>query len=111
MKPREITHMTTLPHHLTLLAMALLCATDCHAGWLSDPLDNPREIFLFADANGSNNICSSERDRLRIAFRQRNDLRQLDTNGNGRLDREEIDALERHQSRKRDKPRKHARGR
>lgn len=103
--------MTILPHQLPLLAMTLLAAASCRAGWLSDPLDNPREIFLFADANGSNNICSSERDRLRIAFRQRTDLRQLDTNGNSRLDREEIDALERHQSRKRDKPRKHARGR
>jgi hypothetical protein len=86
------------------LILSASASAPAHAGWASDPLDNAREIFLFADTNGNNRISKDERARLRSAFLIRHDLKILDTDRNGKLSREEIDALDRHRSRKGDKP-------
>ena len=87
--------MTTIPARALPIAILLALTPPSFAGWLSDPLDNAREIFLATDVNGNNDLDRGERDRLRAAFKIRSDLRILDTNGNGRLEREEIDAMER----------------
>jgi hypothetical protein len=98
----------TSPLRLLLISSACILSTfatnPVQAGWASDPFDNAREIFLFADTNGNNRISKEERERLRSAFLIRQDLKILDTDRNGKLSREEIDALDRHRSRKGDKP-------
>ncbi len=79
---------------LTLVA-SLLTPTAVTARELGrNFLSNHEEIFDWADADKNNNINSEERDRLRYAFGVRGDLRILDVNNNGKLDREEINALE-----------------
>ncbi len=62
--------------------------------WASDRVTSFEEIFRKADLDRNNNLNGVERDKLRLAFSGRPDLRILDQNQNGKLDREEIDFLE-----------------
>ena len=78
-----------------LLLGCLLAVSPARAGdWLSGRLDTLQEVFAAADTDRNNNLNAVERDQLRIAFTLRRDLYILDFNRNGKLDREEIDYLE-----------------
>jgi uncharacterized membrane protein len=79
-----------------VMTLILLGATAAPAlaGFASRRLDSHQEIFAFADANGDRNIDPGERDRLRLYFTTRSDLKVLDLNKNNDLEREEITALE-----------------
>jgi hypothetical protein len=82
----------------TLLATA--------GGWSLRRLQTTQEIFAFVDTDRNNNLNSIERDRLWALFPQRTDLWILDRNGNRRLDREELHALEKSRKIKRDRRKK-----
>jgi len=85
-----------LTSRLHRAALALLLATSgpALAGWASSRLESKREIFIFADKNADGNINPDERDALRAAFLIRSDLHVLDTDRNGKLNKEEIDSFE-----------------
>ena len=86
------------------LTAALLLVSPLTAGeWSSYRLDSPEEIFRAADLDRNNNLNGEERDRLRLAFAGRPDLRILDVNRNGKLEREEIDLLEQDRVKKKKK--------
>jgi len=81
--------------HGAAIALLLVSAGPALAGWASSRFATKREIFVFADKNNDGNIGPEERDQLRVSFSMRGDMHLLDSNHNGKLDKEEIDALER----------------
>jgi hypothetical protein len=80
--------------HGAALALLLSTTGPALAGWQSARFESKREVFLFADRNNDGNIDPGERDQLRASFASRGDLHILDSNLNGKLDKQEIDALE-----------------
>ena len=104
--------MKSHPNTLRLIAGCLLTVccftlTPARAGdWSSDRLESLQEIFRAADRDRNNNLNMEERDALRAAFVARPDLQILDLNGNRKLDREELDYLEKDRVKK---PKKDAR--
>ena len=104
LKPTAFTRSLRLTAAVLLSAAFTLPATA--GGWSSRRLQTTQEIFAFADTDRNNNLNSIERDRLRALFPQRTDLWILDRNGNRKLDREELDALEKGRKIKRDRGKK-----
>jgi hypothetical protein len=87
-------HSPITPLIILSLCGIVLAPATASADRASSRLDTRSEIFRWADRDGNNNLNATERDLLRIAFAGRSDLRILDLNRNQKLDREEIDELE-----------------
>lgn len=89
---------------LLITAAALLSlSVTVEADYASTRIETKIQVFDFADRDGNNNISPEERDLLRSAYRSRPELGIIDRNHNGRLDREEIDELEKLGKKRRDR--------
>jgi hypothetical protein len=93
----------TCPTLLIATAALLVLPVSAFAGYGSARIETTVEAFDFADRDGNNNISPEERDFLRAAYKSRPELRIIDRNHNSRLDREEIDELEKVGKKRRDR--------